>query len=60
MFFSRFIFSQADQDRFNAMTTEEDIHVLTGVLKLFFRELIEPLIPHRFIDKLLSATGKKK
>jgi hypothetical protein len=50
---------QADQDNFEVMKTEEDIHVLTGALKLFFRELKEPLIPHEFIDRLLAATSKR-
>ncbi|ULU00828.1 hypothetical protein L5515_004183 [Caenorhabditis briggsae] len=36
---------QADQDNYRALVAEEDIHVLTGALKLFFRELSEPLFP---------------
>lgn len=36
---------QADQDNYKALVAEEDIHVLTGALKLFFRELTEPLFP---------------
>lgn len=37
------------------MDQEEDIHVLTGALKLFFRELREPLIPFNFFDKFIKA-----
>ncbi|XP_057717425.1 rho GTPase-activating protein 27 [Corythoichthys intestinalis] len=33
----------------------EDVHVLTGALKLFFRELPEPLFPFSFFDKFIAA-----
>ncbi|XP_066530343.1 rho GTPase-activating protein 27 isoform X2 [Hoplias malabaricus] len=33
----------------------EEIHVITGALKLFFRELPEPLFPYSFFDKFLAA-----
>ncbi|XP_061606227.1 rho GTPase-activating protein 12 isoform X2 [Phyllopteryx taeniolatus] len=33
----------------------EDIHVLTGALKLFLRELPEPLFPFSFFDKFIAA-----
>ncbi|NXW52431.1 RHG27 protein, partial [Nyctiprogne leucopyga] len=33
----------------------EDIHVVTGALKLFFRELPEPLVPFGHFDKFISA-----
>ncbi|CAD6188423.1 unnamed protein product [Caenorhabditis auriculariae] len=36
---------QVDQDNYKALVAEEDVHVLTGALKLFFRELGEPLFP---------------
>ncbi|NXT75426.1 RHG27 protein, partial [Zapornia atra] len=32
----------------------EDIHVVTGALKLFFRELPEPLVPFGHFDKAIS------
>jgi hypothetical protein len=37
---------------------EEDVHVLTGALKLFFRELKEPLIPFDAFHKALKASSK--
>ncbi|NXD87676.1 RHG27 protein, partial [Halcyon senegalensis] len=33
----------------------EDIHVVTGALKLFFRELPEPLIPFSHFDPFIAA-----
>ncbi|XP_012255438.2 uncharacterized protein LOC105685680 [Athalia rosae] len=51
---------QVDQNNFNILTQEEDVHVLTGALKLFFRELKEPLIPYEFFEKALKASMSKK
>ncbi|KAM4622510.1 rho GTPase-activating protein 27-like [Discoglossus pictus] len=33
----------------------EDVHVITGALKLFFRELPEPLFPYSHFDRFLEA-----
>ncbi|XP_070566620.1 rho GTPase-activating protein 15-like isoform X2 [Ptychodera flava] len=33
----------------------DDIHVIAGTLKLFFRELKEPLFPFKFFDKFIGA-----
>ncbi|CAK6956856.1 rho GTPase-activating protein 27 isoform X1 [Scomber scombrus] len=33
----------------------EDVHVITGALKLFFRELPEPLFPYSHFNKFVSA-----
>ncbi|XP_077339720.1 rho GTPase-activating protein 9 isoform X1 [Lithobates pipiens] len=33
----------------------DDIHVITGALKMFFRELPEPLIPFSMFDEFVSA-----
>ena len=46
---------QIDQGNLNCLDTVDDVHVLTGALKLFFRELKEPLIPWEAVEKLLSA-----
>ena len=44
-----------DQGNLAVLETVDDVHVLTGALKLFFRELKEPLIPWECVDKLLRA-----
>ncbi|XP_076807226.1 rho GTPase-activating protein 12-like isoform X2 [Clavelina lepadiformis] len=33
----------------------EDIHLITGALKMFLRELPEPVIPFNFFDKFVAA-----
>ena len=33
------------QENYEILKTEENVHALTGALKLFLRELIEPVIP---------------
>ncbi|XP_063070316.1 rho GTPase-activating protein 15 [Engraulis encrasicolus] len=37
----------------------EDIHVITGALKMFFRELPEPLFPFRFFDQFVESIKTK-
>lgn len=49
---------QADQDNYKALVSEEDIHVLTGALKLFFRELTDPLFPISLHKEYTSAMRK--
>lgn len=36
----------------------EDIHVITGALKLFFRELPEPLVPYELFQDIVEAVSK--
>ena len=48
---------EVDQGKIDILETVEDVHVLTGALKLFFRELKEPLIPWPFVSKLLLAAN---
>lgn len=38
----------------------EDIHVVTGALKMFFRELPEPLLPFRFFQPFVDAIKIKE
>lgn len=51
---------QVDQYNLSVLSQEEDVHVLTGALKLFFRELKEPLIPSGFFKEALNASMLKK
>jgi len=50
---------QVDQYNWKVLEIEEDVHVLTGCLKLFFRELKEPLIPFHLFDEMLRVTYVK-
>ena len=36
----------------------DDVHVLSGTLKLYFRELPEPLIPFDAYDQFIDAISK--
>ncbi|XP_046388953.1 pneumococcal serine-rich repeat protein-like [Ischnura elegans] len=47
---------QVDQNNLSIVDMEEDVHVLTGALKLFFRELKEPLIPYSLFNRALTAS----
>uniref|UniRef100_A0A670ZPJ0 Rho GTPase activating protein 27 n=1 Tax=Pseudonaja textilis TaxID=8673 RepID=A0A670ZPJ0_PSETE len=38
----------------------DDVHVITGALKLFFRELPEPLFPFGFFNRLIAAADPAK
>lgn len=41
------------------MIAESDIHAVTGVLKLYFRELPEPLFTDLQYKHFISTLGKK-
>jgi len=36
----------------------EDIHLVTGALKMFLRELPEPIVPFNFFDKFIAACSE--
>ena len=38
----------------------EDIHVITGALKLFFRELPEPLFPYSHFNSFIAAIREQR
>ena len=46
-----------DHYNWGVLEIEDDVHVLTGCLKLFFRELKEPLIPCSLVEKALQVTS---
>ncbi|KAL0818532.1 hypothetical protein ABMA28_008973 [Loxostege sticticalis] len=50
---------EIDQNNLSVIENNTDIHVLTGSLKLFFRELKEPLIPCNMFDRVLAACSIK-
>ncbi|XP_013167674.1 PREDICTED: uncharacterized protein LOC106117785 isoform X3 [Papilio xuthus] len=50
---------EIDQKNQSVISNNTDIHVLTGALKLFFRELKEPLIPCTMFDRVLAACSIK-
>ncbi|KAH9640546.1 hypothetical protein HF086_001595 [Spodoptera exigua] len=50
---------EVDQNKMSVIQNNTDIHVLTGSLKLFFRELKEPLIPCSMFDRVLAACSIK-
>ena len=45
-------------DTYNLDSKEWDVFILTGTLKLFFRELKEPLLTFELFDKLVLALSK--
>jgi len=47
---------RVDQGDVDVLAACDDVHVLTGALKLFFRELREPLIPWECVSGLLAAS----
>uniref|UniRef100_A0A158PAW8 Rho GTPase-activating protein 12 n=1 Tax=Angiostrongylus cantonensis TaxID=6313 RepID=A0A158PAW8_ANGCA len=51
---------QVDQDKYAALVSEEDVHVLTGALKLFFRELAEPVFPPSLTKDYLNIQNPKQ
>ncbi|OQR78182.1 rho GTPase-activating protein 12-like [Tropilaelaps mercedesae] len=49
-----------NMDDYSVLEKEEDVHVLTGALKMFFREMKEPLLTFSLFDRLLDATQIKE
>ncbi|XP_056145714.1 rho GTPase-activating protein 15 [Lampris incognitus] len=50
----RFIVDQEEELNLDS-SQWEDVHVVTGALKMFFRELPEPLFPFRFFELFVAA-----
>ncbi|KAM6364802.1 LOW QUALITY PROTEIN: rho GTPase-activating protein 9 [Pluvialis apricaria] len=54
----RYVFPEqlCQEERLSLADPEwSDVHVVTGALKLFFRELPEPLVPYRLFDAFIEA-----
>ncbi|XP_065196005.1 rho GTPase-activating protein 15-like isoform X2 [Sycon ciliatum] len=51
----RFMVDQEEEIDYTDALTWDDINVLTGALKLFLRELPEPLIPYPALDSFVNA-----
>ncbi|KAK4320023.1 hypothetical protein Pmani_009092 [Petrolisthes manimaculis] len=47
------------QRNYTILSQEKEIHNLSGSLKLFFRELKEPLIPYDIYNDFIQATGSE-
>ena len=45
-------------DKYLSVVNEDDVHVLTGALKLFFRELAEPIFPYSIAKEFITANSK--
>ncbi|KAJ6654723.1 hypothetical protein lerEdw1_006586 [Lerista edwardsae] len=54
----RFIVDREDKLRLSDPQWD-DVHVITGALKLFFRELPEPLVPYSCFDECIASVKKK-
>jgi len=48
---------QINNDDFSGIWSEDDVHVLTGLLKMFFRDMKEPLFPCNRFDALMKIIG---
>ncbi|XP_077176271.1 rho GTPase-activating protein 15 isoform X4 [Paroedura picta] len=57
---TRFTFKRRwEEEKLNLDDSQwEDIHVVTGALKMFFRELPEPLFPYCFFEQFVKAIRK--
>ena len=49
---------EINQDNYQGLWKEEDVHVLTGLLKMFFRNMPEPLIPYDRFECLMKLIGE--
>ncbi|UXI22973.1 N-acetylglucosaminyl-phosphatidylinositol biosynthetic protein [Sarcoptes scabiei] len=45
---------EINQDNYHGIQKEPDVHVLTGLLKMFFRDLKEPLFPFDRFENLIK------
>jgi SLIT-ROBO Rho GTPase activating protein len=48
---------EKDEDPLAFGSSQKDINAVAGVLKLYFRELVEPLFPSALFDALMDASS---
>jgi hypothetical protein len=48
---------EKDEDPLAFGSSQKDINAVAGVLKLYFRELVEPLFPSALFDTLMDASS---
>ena len=48
---------EINQDKYQCLWKEDDVHVLTGLLKMFFRDMKEPLFPCDRFECLMKFIG---
>lgn len=58
MLHSSLLLFESTDNSYNLYDDQWDIHVLTGALKLFFRELKEPVFPFHMYNKFFEAISK--
>lgn len=49
---------EINQDNYTNIATEPNVHVLTGLLKMFLRDMKEPLLPCASFEPLMAAMSK--
>lgn len=54
-YFEQLFGSNLDKKEVKKLTNDHDIHVIASTLKLYFRELREPLIPNELYMEALEA-----
>ena len=53
-----FVLSTDNRTRIQKLIKNADIHAVAGLLKLYFRELPEPLFTHSLYSKFVDGLGK--
>ena len=53
-----FFFSTDQKTKISRLIKSVDVHAVAGLLKLYFRELPEPLFTHSLYTKFVDGLGK--
>ena|SRR6218665_366591 len=49
-----------NSEKYKSLYSEDDVHVLTGLLKMFFRNMPDPLFPSDMFVKLIDTINSKR